>query len=144
MKYKQATSDDYEVILTLWEKSVFATHDFVKAEDLQEIKNEIPSYLPQLDIQLWYVDDVIIGFSSINKTQLEMLFLDPNEIGKGYGSQILNVLINNFKVDTVDVNKDNKQAKAFYLKHGFIAIGETETDSAGRPYPILHLKLMEG
>jgi putative acetyltransferase len=29
----------------------------------------------------------------------------------------------------------------FYLKNGFSIIGEELTDDAGRPYPILHLKL---
>lgn len=140
---RQATSNDYEDILKLWEKSVFATHDFVKFEDWQEIKKEIPSYLPHLDVRIWYIDDLMIGFSSINNHQLEMLFLNPDEIGKGYGAKILITLINDFKVETVDVNKDNEQAKRFYLKHGFMVVSEDETDSAGRPYPILHLKLKD-
>lgn len=143
MNYRLATSNDYEDILKLWEKSVFATHDFVEFEDLQDIKEEIPSYLPHLDVLIWYIDDLTIGFSSINNHHLEMLFLDPDEIGKGYGTQILRKLINDFKVESVDVNKDNEQAKRFYLKHGFIVVSEDETDSSGRPYPILHLKLKE-
>lgn len=48
-----------------------------------------------------------------------MLFLNPHEIGKGYGKQIIQQLIQNFDVQSVDVNKDNEYAKIFYVKNGF-------------------------
>ncbi len=37
-----------------------------------------------------------------------MLFLKPNKIGKGYGKAIINSLIKDFDITTVDVNKDNR------------------------------------
>ncbi|SYX83695.1 GNAT family N-acetyltransferase [Paenibacillus alvei] len=70
-----------------------------------------------------------------------MLFLDPDEIGKGYGTQIIQLLIKEFGVNSVDVNTDNERAKMYYLKNGFSIVDESQTDSSGRPYPILHLKL---
>jgi len=141
MQNRKATTNDYDIILNLWEKSVIATHDFLSFDDKQEIQREIPLYLPHLDVRLWYFESSLIGFSGLNQNHLEMLFLDPNEIGKGYGKQIIQLLINNFGIKTVDVNKDNKNAKMFYLKNGFSIVSETPTDNSGRPYPILHLKL---
>ncbi len=77
----------------------------------------------------------LIGFSGVNKRHLEMLFLKPNKTGYGYGRQIIQSLMKDFKVNTVDVNKDNKNATTFYINNGFLIESETETDSTGRPYP---------
>lgn len=141
MQNKKVTPQDYDTILNLWEASVTATHHFLSFEDLQQIKAELPLYLPKLDVRLWYADDELIGFSAINQNHLEALFLNPTKIGQGYGKQMMQSLIHDFGVTTVDVNKDNENAKMFYLKSGFSIVGESLTDDAGRPYPILHLKL---
>ncbi|MDZ5610038.1 GNAT family N-acetyltransferase [Bacillus pseudomycoides] len=141
MKNRKGTVNDYKTILNVWEKSVEATHHFLKVEDKEEIKKEIPMYLPNLDIRMWYDKNVLVGFLVINQNHLEMLFLDPNEIGKGYGKQIIQLLINDFGIKTVDVNKDNENAKKLYLKNGFSIVSEKPIDNSGCPYPILHLKL---
>ncbi|MDY0404780.1 GNAT family N-acetyltransferase [Virgibacillus sp. 179-BFC.A HS] len=110
-------------------------------QDREEIKKEIPAYFPYVHIQLWYDADEIIGFSGTNDHQLEMLFLIPNRICKGYGRQIIDYLIQNFNITTVDVNEENENATNFYKRNGFRVIKKSELDSAGRPYPILHLEL---
>ena len=45
-----------------------------------------------------------------------MLFLDPQYFRKGYGTEILQTLISEHKIQYVDVNKDNPNAVAFILK----------------------------
>jgi len=141
MKNRQATTNDYETILNLWDRSVIKTHDFLSVKDKEDIKKEIPMYFPHLDVRLWFVKNELIGFSGTNHQHLEMLFLEPAEIGKGYGKQIIQQLIRDFNVRSVDVNKDNENAKMFYLKNGFTIVSEDPTDSSGRPYPIVHLSL---
>lgn len=143
MQNRKATVNDHELILKLWDKSVTATHHFLKLEDKLEIRKEIPLYFPHLDVRLWFVEDSFVGFSGTNENHLEMLFLNPDEIGRGYGTQIIQLLIKEFGVNSVDVNKDNEHAKMFYLKNGFSIVDESQTDSSGRPYPILHLKLQQ-
>lgn len=44
-------------------------------------------------------------------------------------------------VTAVDVNEQNVSAAGFYLHRGFEVVGRSETDEAGRPYPLLHLRL---
>ena len=46
-------------------------------------------------------------------------------------------------MDKVDVNEQNEKALQFYLHLGFQIIGRDETDSMGKPFPILHLQLPE-
>ncbi|MFU1796073.1 GNAT family N-acetyltransferase [Paenibacillus azoreducens] len=140
---RKATVSDYDMIINLWERSVMATHHFLSFKDKEEIKKELPTYFPHLDVRLWYTDDSIIGFTAINDNHLEALFLDADKIGKGYGKQIMQTCIDDFGITSVDVNKQNENATRFYLKSGFVITAEDLTDGAGRPYPILHLKLQD-
>ena len=90
---------------------------------------------------LWFDGDDVIGFSGTNEANLEMLFLDPKYFKQGYGTEILQTLIQEHKVQYVDVNKDNPNAVSFYLKNGFKQYDESAKDGQGRDYPIVHLKL---
>lgn len=141
MKSKKASQKDYSEIIKVWEESVIATHDFLSEEDRLSIKKEIPKYLSMVDVQLWYDEDELIGFSGIHQRNLEMLFLRPQEIGKGFGKQIISQLINEFKIQTLDVNEDNYNAVSFYKKVGFKVISRSELDDQNRPYSTLHMSL---
>lgn len=135
-----AKKTDYPDILNIWERSVQATHTFLTQSDQDFFKENIPNFLDDLDILLWFNEDNLIGFTASAKHELEMFFLEPAFMGKGYGSQILNWLIDHRQINRIDVNKQNKQATKFYLKHGFNLYSESQTDGYGKPYPILHLK----
>lgn len=132
---------DYPKALEIWGRSVIATHDFLKEEDRLELKTEIPMCFKHVEAYLWFEDKEAIGFSGTNEQNLEMLFIDPKYFKKGYGTEILQYLIRENKVQYVDVNKDNHKAVNFYIKNGFKKYKESQTDEQGRNYPTLHLKL---
>ncbi|MBC2121892.1 GNAT family N-acetyltransferase [Listeria marthii] len=137
---KRAENQDYQTILTIWEKSVIATHDFLTAEDRQFYKEQIPGFLDHVELLLWFSGEEIIGFSGTSERELDMLFLDPAFIGEGFGSQILGRLVGNKQINQVDVNEQNEIATRFYLKHGFVVASRSEVDGFGKAYPILHLE----
>lgn len=141
MRLIKVKEKDYNTILKIWEKSVVKTHDFFKEEDRMQLKNDLLTYLKYVDAYLWFYDKEVIGFSGINDENLEMLFIDPKHFNKGYGTIILQSLIQEDKIQYVDVNKDNQHALKFYIKNGFKAYSESQKDNQGRDYPILHLKL---
>ena len=68
---------DYPKALAIWERSVIATHDFLKEKDRIALKKEIPTYFSHVEAYLWFDGDDVIGFSGTNEANLEMLFLDP-------------------------------------------------------------------
>ena len=138
MKLQEA---NFPKALDIWESSVIATHDFLKEEDRITLKQEIPTYFQQVEAYLWFDEQEAIGFSGIHDHNLEMLFIDPKHFNQGYGSEILQYLIQQGKVSYVDVNKDNERAIEFYLKNGFEVYKTSQTDAQGRNYPILHMKL---
>ena len=72
-----------------------------------------------------------------------MLFIHPAHRGKSIGKTLLEYAISNLKVTKVDVNEQNNDAIGFYKRYGFEAIGRSETDASGKPYPILHLELIK-
>lgn len=140
MNHHLATKKEYPQLVDIWSKSVQATHDFLKKADFEQIKAELPTYFPHLEVQVWTEDGRILGFSGVAENKLEMLFLDPAFIGKGYGKQILLKLLQEKNIQYVDVNEQNQTAKAFYKAMGFSMDHRSEQDDAGRPYPIVHLK----
>ncbi|EKZ4917546.1 GNAT family N-acetyltransferase [Listeria monocytogenes] len=140
---KRAENQDYQMILAIWEKSVIATHAFLAAEDRQFYKEQIPLFLDNVELFLWFAGEEIVGFSGTSERELDMLFLDPIATGNGYGSQILIWLIENKRINLVDVNEQNENATRFYLKHGFVVSSRSDLDGFGKPYPILHLQLKE-
>lgn len=136
-----AQKENYDSLIELWERSIDATHDFLKYEHKQIIKTNLPTYFELVDVLIWYDStEKIVGFSGTNDEHLEMLFLDPAFHRQGYGTEILHSLTKNQVILSVDVNKQNTQALHFYQKNGFEVIRESLIDGQGYPYPILHMR----
>lgn len=132
---------DYVSLLNIWERSVRATHDFLTEENIMELKSAlIPDYFPHVELYAAIADSDPVGFIGLSGKMIEMLFIDADSIGLGYGSLLVDFAKNNGAVK-VDVNEQNPFAVRFYKSKGFHVIGRDETDEAGRPYPILHLSL---
>ena len=139
---KRASTDDFEVIMVVWEASVRATHHFLKEEDILYykplIKNE---YLYTVELFCFRDEhDKIIGFLGNSKDKIEMLFIHPDCRGKGVGRALLHYATDILGIHKVDVNEQNEQAVDFYKHFGFKVVGRTELDGMGKPYPILNLE----
>lgn len=70
-----------------------------------------------------------------------MLFIAPEERGKGLGRQLIKYGIENYAVNEVCVNEQNPQAVGFYEHMGFRVYKRTDFDEQGNPYPILCMEL---
>lgn len=128
-------------ILAVWEKSVLATHHFLRADDFAEIKEMLQNFdFSSLNVFCLTGNDEVIGFIGLHESKIEMLFLDPTYIGKGLGKRLMNFAISNLNAVEVDVNEQNAYAKAFYEKFGFKVFSRLGKDDAGRDYPILKMK----
>ena len=80
---------DYETLAGIWERSVMATHDFLKNEDFNEIKSAlIPDYFPNVDLYAIADNGVYAGFIGLSPGSIEMLFIDSDRRGQGYGSAL--------------------------------------------------------
>ena len=110
----------------VWRKSVKATHLFLSDEEVEQIAVYVPA-----------------AFMGIGGSKLEMLFILPEQRGKGLGSRMLRYGIRRYGIDEVCVNEQNPQAIGFYEHEGFRVYKRTETDEQGNPYPLLYMKLAQ-
>ena len=133
---------DYEALTAVWYASVRATHDFLTEVDMEYYRRRIPrDYMPH--VELYAIRDERgrwASFIGISSDMIEMLFVRPDEMGRGHGSRLLKFAVEEKGLRKVDVNEQNKRALEFYQKHGFSVVGRDATDGAGKPYPILHME----
>jgi putative acetyltransferase len=139
-------ASDYPELTKVWESSVRATHKFLPDGYIRELRTLVlERYLDS--VMLICVKDPqnrIMGFAGVAAGKVEMLFVAPRHRGQGVGKQLLNYAIDELHASQLDVNEQNKQAVGFYYKQGFEAVGRSERDGMGHPYPILHLRLAAG
>ncbi|MGG4774408.1 acetyltransferase [Paenalcaligenes sp. Me52] len=139
-----ASTADYPCLLEIWSTSVLATHDFLKSEDYEEIKQQlIPAYFPAVSLYkaTHNQSQKTLGFLGVLEGCVEMLFIDASARGHGVGTTLLNYAVHELGATKLDVNEQNTQAVGFYMHYGFVQTGRSDLDAAGKPYPTLHLHL---
>lgn len=131
-----------EQMILVWENSVRATHDFLSPSDIDYYK-KIVSAIDFNTFQVFCLTeaDKVLGFIGIADNKIEMLFLAPEHIGKGYGKTLMRFAIDELGANKVDVNEQNQNATNFYTKFGFRTYARTDKDDEGKDYPILKMKL---
>ena len=82
-----------------------------------------------------------VAFMGVENKRLEMLFLLPEERGKGLGKQLIQYGIQKYDIQEVTVNEQNPQAVGFYKHLGFETYKRTDYDEEGNSYPLLYMKL---
>ncbi|RPD39882.1 GNAT family N-acetyltransferase [Chitinophaga barathri] len=140
---QQVTTQDFPELTDVWEASVRATHHFLTEADIQYFRPLIlEQYLYAVDLAC-VKDEAgkITGFIGVADGKIEMLFIHPAARGQGIGKALLQYAIIEKGATSVDVNEQNEQAVGFYLHSGFRVTGRCETDSLGKPFPLLFMEL---
>lgn len=141
------TQTDTPGLLAIWERSVTKTHHFLTPGDIAAIKTEVGQALVLLEVWVVEANGEPAGFMGLDGDKVEALFIDPDCMGMGLGTLLLRHVRELRGADAtllVDVNLDNPDAVGFYAARGFVQIGRSEADSAGRPFPLLHLEQKPG
>lgn len=139
---KDRTPDLINRLLEVWEGSVRATHLFLSDEEIKSIKEYVPQALNGIAHLMIAEDDSgrAVAFMGIEDGSLEMLFIAPEERGKGLGKRLIQYGIENYAVERLAVNEQNPQAKGFYEHMGFQVYKRTDLDEQGNPYPLLYMR----
>ena len=129
-------------LCTVWEKSAKATHLFLSEQEILKIAAYIPAALREIThLTVAFNDEnEPIAFMGIDGAKLEMLFIAPEERGKGLGKQLLQYGIATHAIREVCVNEQNPNARGFYEHMGFTVYKRTDCDEQGNPYPLLYLQ----
>ncbi len=132
-------------LLQVWEASVRTTHLFLAEPEIVKIRNYVPQAIANVS-HLIVAENPAgdpIAFMGITENRLEMLFLAPEERGKGLGKTLLGLGIRRYGVNEITVNEQNPQAVGFYKHLGFRTYRRTDLDEEGNPYPLLYMKLSD-
>ncbi len=128
-------------LLDIWERSVRATHSFLSDAEVKNIKEYVPQALAGVEHLILAETEKPIAFMGTQNGRLEMLFIAPEERGKGIGKQLLQYGFQNYGIYEVTVNEQNPQAVGFYEHMGFETYKRSELDEEGNPYPLLYMNL---
>ena len=142
VEVKERTPDLVKGLLEVWENSVRATHLFLSDSEIQSIKKYVPQALNEV-LHLLIAEDEsgrAVAFMGVEAGSLEMLFIAPEERGKGLGKRLIQYGIKNYSVEKLTVNEQNPQAKGFYEHMGFQVYKRTDLDEQGNPYPLLYMR----
>ena len=142
--FRLAGGADIPRLVAIWRRSVEATHHFLTGADIDALEPEVGVGLASMEVWVAASGDDAAGFMAMTGDRIEALFIDPGRMGKGLGRAFIRrarELRGGGAVVHVDVNEDNPAALGFYLRCGFRQTGRSETDGAGRPWPLLHLEL---
>lgn len=127
-------------LLRVWEDSVRATHLFLSDDEVKRIKKYVPYALENVEHLIAAEAENLVAFMGIQNKRLEMLFVAPQERGKGIGKQLLQYGFRTYGIREVTVNEQNQQAVGFYEYMGFETYKRSDLDEQGGPYPLLYMK----
>lgn len=135
---------DLDTLVTLWERSVRATHDFLTEADIVSLRPLVREALSDDALEIWVLTektDVPVGFMGLAGLDIAALFLEPARRGRGGGRRLV-AHAQGLRDGhlTVDVNEQNPAARGFYEALGFVVVGRSPLDDAGRPFPVLHMR----
>lgn len=144
MRIRRATPTDRDILVEIWLRSVRATHTFLSEEDIQSLLPATRDYLTSAEPELWVLcadSGAILGFMGMAGNDVAALFLAPEARGRGGGRQLVRHAQELRGELTVDVNEQNIAARRFYEACGFVVESRSELDDAGRPFPVLHMRM---
>ena len=128
-------------LLEIWEASVRATHLFLSEEEIGSIREYVPQAVEGIAHLIAAQEETgcPTAFIGIEDGSLEMLFIAPEERGKGLGKRLIRYGMGHYDVMRLAVNEQNPQARGFYEHMGFQVYKRTEHDEQGNPYPLLYM-----
>ncbi|AFK52607.1 acetyltransferase [Tistrella mobilis] len=142
-RVRDGRGDDLPVLLSIWERSVRATHDFLTGADIRDLVPVVRDQaLPSVRLLIAAdADGRIAGFLGLDGNRVEMLFVDPDHFGCGVGRALIEAAaaLAGPRLD-LDVNEQNPGARGFYAALGFIETGRSPLDGQGRAFPLIHLR----
>ena len=138
-----AVAADFDALLTVWEASVRATHDFMSEADIDRVRPVVRDALPSVPhlVCVRGPDGRPIGFVGAGEGTVYMLFVDPALRGRRIGRALLEHAVAAFGARALDVNEENPAALGFYRRLGWEVIGRSPLDHTGMLHPIVHMRL---
>jgi putative acetyltransferase len=135
-------ADEQDRLFDIWHDAVRATHGFLAEKDFQYYAGLVRGdMLPAGGF--WVAadrEDRPLGFLHLEGEKVEALFVDPAHHRKGIGRALMDHALKLSGTLELDANEQSG-AVDYYRGLGFREVGRSELDGAGRPYPLVHMRL---
>lgn len=137
---RRATADDATPIADVWLESWRATFDFEPAHPDEDVRRWVREDL-LVEAEDWVATDPshanrVIALLGLSDTMVEQLYVRPEWIGRGVGSQLLE-LAKRRRPDGLELYcfAANGRARRFYERNGFVpvAFGDGSGNEEGQP-----------
>ena len=139
---RRSRANEQERLHRIWHDAVRATHGFLAESDFQFYSGLVrDEMLPQGGF--WVAaeaDDRAVGFLHLEGPKVEALFVDPARHRQGIGRALMEHARRLSPELELDANEQSG-AVAYYRRLGFREVGRSPVDGAGRPYPLVHMRL---
>lgn len=116
--------EDIDEVMEIWKNENIRTHNFISKEYWKNNYEYVKDILPNADIDVYLLDEHIVGFIGVNNDYIEGIFVDINNQHNGIGTSLLNKIKEEKEKLTLSVYKKNTNAIKFYKKNGFIITSE--------------------
>ena len=131
---------DLEAVLDTWYQSTTLAHPFMtEAFKAKERKNIEDIYIKNTITSVFEKEGSIIGFIAMIGNEVGAIFVQPAQIGKGIGRQLMDHVRAQHETLEVEVFKANTIGRAFYERYGFTYMKEYIHEETGQT--VLRLKL---
>lgn len=121
---KDRDPDLVDALVAVWESSVRATHLFLSELEILGIRGYVPEVVSLVEHLIVAVDDEgsPVAFMGVQDGSIEMLFIKPQERGKGLGRRLVEKGIGEYSVNRLAVNEQNPAGHGILRAHGLLCI----------------------
>ena len=119
-------------MLRLWEVAARQAHPFLEDEFFLRQRYDIPNaFIPNSETHVLTINDLVVGFICVAKSEVAALFVDPVYQNRGVGRALLDFAQEKHGRLTLEVFEANLKARAFYHAYGFREYGSRLHEEAG-------------
>ncbi|MDC8004009.1 GNAT family N-acetyltransferase [Aureisphaera galaxeae] len=111
---------DLDQIIKVWLESSRLAHPFLNSDFVEKVKSDmVHIYIPNSETWVYEVDNLILGFISMQDNEIGGLFVQPSHLSKGIGTKLVNFIRKEHSILEVEVFEKNIIGRTFYRKYGF-------------------------
>ena len=105
---RRSRKDEGDKLISIWCRSVDATHHFLSADYRIELEELVSSFLPEAPLWVAVTEqDEPVAFMLLTVQHMDALFVDPDVRGSGVGKLLIEHALSMVSTLTTNVNEQN-------------------------------------
>jgi ribosomal protein S18 acetylase RimI-like enzyme len=124
---ERASSEDVKELVLLHKKVFSDTYpEFPKLHTHEEDLNHFTEVIQGEQVHVAKLAERIVGYIAFGKGEISKLYIDPEFQGQGLGEKLVDIAKSQNEHLVLWTFQENKKARGFYERLGFVATKETD------------------